>query len=598
MENLIIEPLLFYEQSGKSGHENFTNEFFDDLVAKSQIDVEENRRTASLFRKQDAVAEKTNKTLKSKKVLKGFLIFFIILGVICSIIGFAVDSNVKLPLIIGGLVVSICCLLFIILKLNKSIKNIEILYKKQKAVANETLSKANEQMRALNELFTENDAISLIEKTIPQLKFDQFYSIELAQDFNKNYQYIDYIDQNRSVIDTLSGRYAENPFLFYRYIDHYIGSKTYHGTLLISWTETMRDSDGRLRTVRRTQTLHASVCKPFPYYAYKTALSYGHQCAPDLNFSRKATDVEELTDKQVERRVKKGEKKLKKRAELAVTEGGHFTEMTNSEFDVLFGALDRDHEVQFRVMFTPLAQINMVKLLRSKSGYGDDFEFIKRGKYNHIISEHAQNWQMHAHPSNYYSYDVDIARKKFIDYNVNYFRSVFFDFAPLLSVPAYHDKPSLTFEPIKDRANYTNYEYEVLSNVIGVEKFMHESSVTEAILKTRFMHSENDTDCVAVTASSYTGENRVDFIPVFGGDGRMHPVPVPWVEYLPVQKTSTIAVKKIGLDRKEFYQKTSEKGFDANINSSPSGYYHGLFAKIIDGVELKSIDGVLEKIKK
>ena len=46
--------------------------------------------------------------------------------------------------------------------------------------------------------------------------------------------------------------------------------------------------------------------------------------------------------------------------------GGQFQEMANSEFDVLFGANDRDHEVQFRLMYTPLAQRNTVDLIKDK----------------------------------------------------------------------------------------------------------------------------------------------------------------------------------------------------------------------------------------
>jgi hypothetical protein len=278
-------------------------------------------------------------------------------------------------------------------------------------------------MEYLNSLFSEDDTLELVQKSFPNLTLSRNYSLSDADYFAKNYDFKEVIDENSSVINTLSGKYNENPFIFARYLNHYIGEKTYYGSTVISWTEYDTDSDGRSRRIRRTQTLHASINRPFPYYKINTALLYGNQCAPDLSFSRQATDVEELSERQVERRVKKGAKKLKKKEEKAVSEGKNFTQMANTEFDVLFGALDRDHEVQFRTMFTPLAQVNMVELLCDKKQYGDDFVFTKKGKFNRIDSEHAQKWQMDTDPINYQSYDVDIAQNKFIDFNKEYYKS-------------------------------------------------------------------------------------------------------------------------------------------------------------------------------
>lgn len=599
MENLILEPLKFYEQAGKA-HEQYANEYFDKLVDVSKINVEENRKTASAYRKQSSIAEGTFKKIRNYKVLRGFLIFFIVVGILASLIGIgALSGTVQVLTISIGIAVAISCLLIIFLKINKIIKSAAELYANQLKKAEDILRQAQAQMARLNSSFSEKDTLCLIEKVMPGIKFDDNYTVKLSHDFTKNFNYIDYINQNRSVVDTLSGRYNQNPFVFYRYVNHYIGSKIYHGTKIITWTERVRGSDGKYRTVTRSQTLHAQVSKPFPYYNYGTALAYGNQVAPDLNFSRQATDVEELSEKQVEKRVKKGQKKLSKLAAVSMENGGQFTEMANSEFDVLFGATDRDHEVQFRVMFSPMAQINMVKLLKADDvGYGDDFSFTKRGRFNCIISEHAQRWNMDTSPSNYYSYDVDIARKNFIEFNKQYFKSVFFDFAPLLSVPSYQEKPSSVFEPIeKYHSNYTYYDYEVLANAIGVQKFAHPNSVTEVILKARHMFSNNQTDCVQITANSYAGESRLDFIPVFGRDGRMHSVPVPWVEYIPLENVSNIAVKKVGLEIKDFNQRVAEKGVGNKLFDSPSAYLHGLFAKIIFGTDLSAIDSGLEKIK-
>ena len=45
-----------------------------------------------------------------------------------------------------------------------------------------------------------------------------------------------------------------------------------------------------------------------------------------------------------------------------------------------------------------------------------------------------------------------------------------------------------------------------------------------------------------MTAHGHKGVERVDYEEVYGGDGRWHDVPVPWTEYLPVQRTSNMCI--------------------------------------------------------
>ena len=241
--------------------------------------------------------------------------------------------------------------------------------------------------------------------------------------------------------------------------------------------------------------------------------------------------------------------------------------MTNTEFDVLFNATNRDNEVQFRVMYTPLAQNNPVDLITDQVNYGDDFKFEKIKRLNVITSEHAQKWDMNVSASQYYSYSVDDAKNKFITFNQEFFKSVFFDFAPLMAVPAYLEEPCASLEEIEDYdTNYTYYEHEVMANAIGDNAFMHEDTVTPCILKTSYLGKDGSIDTINVTAKSFYSVERVEFVSVFGGDGRMHAVPVPWLEYIPISKDSSMQIDK-------FEQK----------NESLSGVcYHGLVAKKIE----------------
>ena len=599
MENLMLEPLKFYDNTAKNQHESNAKDYFENLVKKSGVDIEQNKKTVASYEKQLHVVDGLNKRISKYKFLKGFFIFLIIAGFLTALIGgfFATDIA-KVLCIVLGIALAISLILIIVKKINKLIKHFEEVYLKEKKKADDLLNEAQRQMAPLNALFTEKDTFNLIEKTIPEIKFNDNYDANIAADFNENYDFIEQLDENKSAINSVSGRLYKNPFIFYRYIKHYMGTRDYHGSLVIHWTTLERDSNGRLRRVHHTQTLHATVIKPYPMYSYETALSFGHQSAPDLNFTRDYEHVEDLSEKKIEKKIKRGEKKLQEKAREALKKGENFTEMTNSEFDVLFDATDRDNEVQFRLLFSPLAQNNMVDLLRYEQGYGDDFIFMKRGKYNYIKSEHAQKWNMDAHPSNYYSYDFEQIKRNFISFNNEYFKNIYFDFAPILAIPSYQTEPSLIFEPIgKDDSNYSAYEYEILANVIGIDKFKPKGSATDVILKARYMCSYKDTDCVMINAKSYAGHKRVDFIPVLGRDGRIHPVPVPWTEYTSIESNTKIAVKSLGLNRKDFVQKTKEKGIESSLYDTPSAYFHGLFAKIIDSTEIQGINDILNKIK-
>lgn len=546
MNDLLLEPLKYYDDIGKKAHEENTRQHFKDLLDKSGVDVEENRRTVKEYNGKVEEINKLSKKLSKYKFFKVMLIIGIVLGsIIClfslSLFGESVISGM-LFILLGGIFLA-GSIWPLVAKVNPTIKDTDSVKEGRVKESEEILQRAWEQMRPMNALFTDYDALRLIEKTIPEFSFDDKFTRETERLFVKDYDFLDLQDDESSMVDTLSGSFAGNPFLFGRRVVHSMGSHTYHGSLRISWVESYRDSNGDIRERTRSQTLHASLTRPKPFFNYNTFLAYGNQAAPNLSFSRTHEHSEDLSEKALQRKIKKGENALRKQAEKAMKQGGNFQEMANSEFDVLFGANDRDNEVQFRLMYTPLAQLNTVALIKDKNYYGDDFDFTKRCKFNVITSDHAQSWNMSTVASNYYSYDVDESLSKFVNFNVQFFRSVFFDFAPLLSIPAYAEEPCASLDDVDDYSyNYTYYEHEVMANTVGYQNFVHDESATEAILKTELLSKDNSSDRVAVTAYSYATVERIDYVPVKGGDGYYHDVPVYWTEYIPVSKTTNVAV--------------------------------------------------------
>ena len=579
MNGLILEPLKYYTTVAREKHKANVTAHFDELHKRSGVDAEANRKTVAEYDAECAVLKAVRKRITGYKVGFGLLIALAVIGIIAAIVGIYVivsyDALIGSSLLAGGAIAALVGFIVAFKVMRAKIRAAEREYDEHFDRAEKLLAEANAQMAPLNALFDNLDTLRLIEKTMPEIKFDLTYTHERERELIEDYDYLDMTDDETSVVDSLSGTLFKNPFLFERYLSHVMGEHTYHGTLTISWTETYRDSKGRVRTQRRTQVLHASVTKPKPYYFTNTHLGYGSLVSPDLSFSRVESDTDELSERALARRIRRGERKLKKQAAKSISSGGSFQEMANSEFDVLFGAHDRDHEVQFRVMYTPLAQNNTVDLLRSKEGYGDDFNFIKQKRYNIIKSNHAQEWEMTLSASRYKSYSIDIARERFTSHNEEYFKSVFFDFAPLMAVPAYQDEPVHSMkEPREMPGNYTSYEHETLANAIGERAFEPVGACTRSILKTKVAEKRDGTDRVLVTAYSYKAEERVDLVPVMGGDGRLHAVPVPWLEYIPIRRTTDMAVKSLGYTEREYNQKAG------GIRPDLSAYMHGLMAYI------------------
>jgi len=513
MSALILNPLEEYEKKYKHLHAENAEKFFEKLVSQSGIDIEKNRETVKQYE-----LYKENLVVLKKKL--NIARFFRVL-----------------------MCVTVLLIPLVVLKTTPKIRALRAEIADADQKADELLSEAHKQMLPLNQLFTDKDALHIIESTIPLLSFDDHFSAKQEADMRINYDFGDYLENEQSTVDLLAGNYNQNPFLFERKLIHRMGTETYHGYKTITWTETYRDSSGKTRTRVKTETLHATVTKPKPFYHTQVVLNYCSQGGPDLSFSRDASHLEQKSDKEIEKLVKRGEKKLKRMTDKAIRSDGDFMSMSNTDFEVLFDALDRNNEVQFRTLFTPLAQTNMVALIRSKIGYGDDFNFIKLKRTNRIISHHSQGRAINLLPEDYIYYSYDIIRKNFLEKNAEFFKAVYFDFAPLWAIPLYQERPVHSLKPIPDYSQlYAHKEYEALANAMDYTYVVHPKTKTPAILKSSYVGSNDNTDEICVTAYSYDIMKRVVVVPVRGGDGRMHNVPVEWDEYLPVENSENFRV--------------------------------------------------------
>ena len=561
MEYDLTEPLKAYNYFLKDAvHENATN-YFDGLVQANNIDIEANRFTNQQLAKGRKKIVDTKKALNGKKGLKVFIIVSFVLCFLAAlilIIALFMKFIWWLILIALGLIAGGVGLIFLMLKMNKRIKEVESILAKYQEKYNELLAEARSQMQPLNDSYDWNIPAKIMTDTIPLIQMDRMFDANKFYYLRKKYGFKEN-EENISSLFVQSGSILGNPFILERNYVREIRDHVYEGRLVIHWTTVVGSGKNR-HVVNHTQTLIAHVTKPRPEYYDETWLVYGNEAAPRLSFSRTPSSIAGKNEKQLKKYVEDYyedlDKKMKKRS-LSKTP---FTLMANEEFEALFKSTDRDNDVEFNLLFTPLAQKNMIDLIKNGKPYGDDFQFVKRKELNYIKSYHMQKAEIDGDPNKFRNYNYDVARNYFINYCDNFFTSFYFELAPLLCIPLYQQH--MSFEEIFKGTvdpNLTSFETEVMANKFDQDLFKHADSDTPAILKREFVRKNgNDGDIVNIRAYSYKAIRHVDFITKMGGDGLPHQVPVEWFEYIPLEKVTPMAVQHCD---------TTEKKFRYNIKS-------------------------------
>ena len=557
VEEELLEPLKYFSEL-KYRHEENVNSYFDELAQKAGTDINANRLTCDEYYSFKHIAEMFQKKVDKNKGFRVFFIILTILFIIAGIVFIALVFSYKdkmgvfIPSSIGCFLVAAGLIVLTVKVFSKAVKKYKLKVDENNAKANEKKKVAEEQMATLNALYDWNMTSSLITKTAPILKMDKTFTVERCAHLAENYGWKMGNPDNVSTVFAQSGTIIGNPFIYERDYVQTMYDKTYTGTLVIHWTTISTDSKGNPRTVHHTQTLTATVVKPAARFFLDTALIYGNEAAPKLSFSRTKSAANSLSETKIEKNAVAFEKKLTKKQEKNINSG--FTALTNSKFEYLFNALDRDNEVEFRLLFTPLAQKNMISLITSKSPYGDDFRFVKRKMINLIHSDHAQTLDFDGNPVHFRDFDFERARKNFYNYNMNAFQGIYYDFAPLLSIPLYQQQRDYDPKLFKDyKGTITEYEAEVMVNNMSIDLFRPEDCDTNIVLKAKLLQCNNGINVFEITSHGFHLEPHVELVPKLGGDGNMHAVPVTWYEYIPVEGKGTIAVFEVGGTNRDFY---------------------------------------------
>ena len=574
----ITSPLDAYRDHFRQDNADAAEAVLDELIKLSGIDVEANKALCGEINDLEKDIKHAGSKCWEKKLLRFFIL---LLSLICAavpalrILHFFSPDFPDTPLpnvaqIIPSLL-SAAGFWYVFSKLNKEIGALNEQLRLLKEECDNKIAAAYDQVHALNELFDWSTVAEVVRRTIPNLVLDNFFSRERLDDLKNVFGWSDDFNRDKSILYCHSGDIHGNPFVLGESLNFKMGMKTYTGSLHISWQEreTYTDSNGKRHThwVTKHETLHASLEKPCPEYHQEKFLIYGNEAAPDLSFSRKPTGLADgsLFDQtRLKWRMSSQQEKARKNIE--------YTVMSNRPFNALFNADDRDHEIQFRLLFTPLAQQEMLKLLQDNDiGYGDDFTFRKNKMINMIHAAHLRDFDISASPDRFRHYDLEHIRKIFLAYNAEFFRAFYFAMAPLLAIPLYQQTPPPRFGTVygKKPGSVSFWECESLANSFDADAFRHPDSITDNILKTASEVRPDGDTVVSVTAHGFRGVKHTDYISKYGGDGHWHDVPVRWIEYIPVQKTSPFVVRET--------QEASRREF--NLQKANSEEWRGFFTR-------------------
>lgn len=586
IKEAIYEPRRYYEEVLKTAYEEEAGKFFDELVQKSGIDEMKARADAKAYYEAERKRKAADDHVSHYKGWRTFLIVLAVLLALAALfLSFAFASKSVIGYLIGAIVSAILAvadIVYLVAVLRKKIADAEKRHKKLVGLAEEAKRLCYADLVALNASYDWNMPGTILKKIAPILDIDRYFSGSRFRYLVEKFGFPRDFGEDASVLGVVSGNIQGNPFVLEKDLNCDIVDIPYHGQLTISWTETYRDENGT-HTQTKTQTLHATTYHPGPRYDTATRLLYGNEAAPNLHFSRSPKGLSAENEKSVERFVKKRTKELQKKAKRDLMDkdaSTNFTMMGNNEFDAIFGADNRDNEVEFRLLYTPLAQKNVLDLIRNPHPYGDDFAQHKDGMLNSIASRHSQHFDYSADPMRFVDFDLDRAKKTFVDYCCQYVQGIYFDLAPLLSIPLYQQhmpEEHIYGQDLDDL--FSSYEHEAMVNSFDPAYFRPEEANADLplILKIASSQREGNEDHLTVHAYSYQTTPMLEFVSMMGGDGRIHEVPVHWTKYDYVDCTKDVGILDTG-EGKPGFNENFRDSVNEMVSSGQTYFERGLFA--------------------
>ena len=591
----LLEPRKKYVEELRQKHHDNASNYFDDLVQKSGVNAEENRETNRQIKKYEAERDRYQYRIakrSAKKPMYTWGMISMLVGLMAATIFITlkiVDDREEMfvakhfvLLLVISIILSVGGIAMMIVDtiLRKRLKKaldpkIQAADKK----ATELKEIAYQQMAPLNNLFDFNILNDLSEKTAPMIQLDDHPDSEKIEQLINKYGWFQSNDVHHSAFYLKTGHILGNPFLLYSGRTQGMVDHTYTGSLTITWTKKV--TIGKTTTyIPMTQVLTASVTKPKPSYGHEMYLVYGNEAAPNLTFSRHP-----MIFKYDEKSLKKLFKDREKEVDAYAKKHPNFTPLGNDEFEDFFDGTNRDNEMEYRLLFTPLAQKSILDIIKNRDPVGDNFSFFKKKMLNRITNS-STNVELEGDPRLFQGYDIDAMKTNFIRINEEFFRYIYFLLAPILAIPIYQQHKPKEYIYRDDRKSYySNFILEMLANRFYPKFFAHEANKTDLILKPEEVRINGNSIQSRIHSYGYTTVAHTEYFSKLGGDGHWHNVPVTWYEYIPVEKSSPFVVHETWASKQVYDTLGSDSEYQniyRQVHNNDFSFTRGYFTFIKD----------------
>jgi len=187
----VHEPLELYKTHFKDAHAQNTSEFFEDLLRQSGVDENANIATVKQLRELEQGVSSESTTSKWWGILRGCTIAALVFSLIYV---YANNYSLMWMILPAGLFgAAIYKLNTLIADVNARLKNLE----QQRDAKRE---EAWQQMAPLNRLYKWDTLAKLLEKTVPRIALDPYFSNGRLDELRNNFGWNDQFNQGRSIV--------------------------------------------------------------------------------------------------------------------------------------------------------------------------------------------------------------------------------------------------------------------------------------------------------------------------------------------------------------------------------------------------------------
>jgi hypothetical protein len=206
----------------------------------------------------------------------------------------------------------------------------------------------------------------------------------------------------------------------------------------------------------------------------------------------------------------------------------------NVDFDINFPCI-RSNDAQFRLLFSPLAQKEIVNLVVAQH---HPYTVSKDKDINIVLSHFANELSTAFDSSLLVQYDFEVLKQAFHDFTFNFFKNIYFALAPTLCIPLYQQFGYQ--KHLNDiKSGVSNLEVETFVNHIDPHLINHPESDTDNLI--RVQSSGNKSGIQQIISDTFKLFNAIIPTTVHGIHVGTRIINVPITEFHPRSRTTYIS---------------------------------------------------------